>query len=398
MLVYSWTEEYPADLRLEIQQLTTQVKEHVKQKPVVLSNEFVGENFERNVKKLWELLGDDKVLMIGIHGMGGTGKTCIATHMEMEIRRKGNFKHVIWVTVSRDFSISKMQQDIAETIGVKLTGGDERRRAAHLSSVLSETGMKWVLILDDVWKFVDLQKVGIPLSRINGSKVILTSRLEKVFRQIDCPTDNVIRMDHLSESEGLELFLLKLGQNGTPATIHSDDKLWITKYVALKLHGLPLGITVMARTLKGIDNIERWKRTFDRLLKLELGAEMEEEVFKVLKVSYDNLMDKCKQNCFLHCALYSGGKREELIMLLVERGVINGRRSVEEIYNEGHAILDELEDHSLLWNSSGKIWMHRVNRDMACYILKLEKNNKWIVKCDKRPTEIPRWNGIMIWS
>ena len=41
----------------EKQQLTTEVREHKEQKPLVLSNELVGKSFEENVKKIWELLG-----------------------------------------------------------------------------------------------------------------------------------------------------------------------------------------------------------------------------------------------------------------------------------------------------------------------------------------------------
>ncbi|XP_057746079.1 disease resistance protein RFL1-like [Arachis stenosperma] len=146
-------ESYPHYLRLQIQQLTAQVSEHIKKrKPLVLSNEFVGEDFERNAKRMWKLVGDYQIFMIGIHGMGGVGKTCLATHMETQIKKKGAFNHVIWVTVSRDYTILKLQEDIARRIGAKLNGyDDERTRAAHLSSALSEKG-RWVLILDNVWK------------------------------------------------------------------------------------------------------------------------------------------------------------------------------------------------------------------------------------------------------
>jgi hypothetical protein len=52
-----------------------------------------------------------------------------------------------------------------------------------------------------------------------------------------------------------------------------------------------------------------------------MGEEVEEEVFKVLKRSYDNLMEKDLKNCFLYCALLSIDHEEfdkdGLIMKLV---------------------------------------------------------------------------------
>ena len=119
--------------------------------------------------------------------MGGVGKTFMATHIKNEIKRKGTFKDVFWVTVSDDFTTFKLQHDIAETIQVKLYG-DEMTRATILTSEL-EKREKTLLILDDVWDYIDLQKVGIPL---NGIKLIITTRLKHVCLQMDCQPYNII--------------------------------------------------------------------------------------------------------------------------------------------------------------------------------------------------------------
>ncbi|KAL1322984.1 hypothetical protein AAHE18_14G238700 [Arachis hypogaea] len=323
-------ENYPHDLG-QIQQSNAQLSELKRRKPVVLSNEVVGEDFERNVEKMWELVRDEKVLMIGIHGMGGVGKTCLATHLETQIKREGTFNHVIWVTVSREYTISKLQEDIAEAIGVKL-GRDQRTRAAHLSSALSEKG-KWVFILDDVWKFIDLQKVGIPR---------------------------------------LELFLVGLGED------RKTHILKIAESIARECGGLPLAINVMARTMKDIEDIHQWRHALNKL-----RQKMEEEVFQVLKLSYDSLRHKSMQNSFLLCALYSEIHRDDkMIMMLVDSGAINGRRSLGEIFCEGHTIFNELEDHSLLLPHSKILRMKNSMRNMACRIL--NESQRCIVRYDQR--------------
>ncbi|RYQ86744.1 hypothetical protein Ahy_B10g106379 [Arachis hypogaea] len=77
--------------------------------------------------------------------------------------------------------------------------------------------------------------------------------------------------------------------------------------------GLPLGINVMARLMKGInDDINIWKYTQSKLEDSSMGEDMEKEVIKVLKRSYDHLADKTIQNCFLQHALYSDVSPEKL--------------------------------------------------------------------------------------
>jgi sentrin-specific protease 7 len=161
-----------------ISELIQKMKRHKEEKPLTLSTEYVGQELDENIKEVLKLVDDDKVFVIGIYGMGGVGKTLLATLVENEVKRKSTFKDVFWVTVSNKFSISKLQDDIAKRIGVKLDEDDERIRSNNLSLAV-ETKEKSIIVLDDVWNYIDLQKVGIPL-KVNGIKVILTTRLKQV--------------------------------------------------------------------------------------------------------------------------------------------------------------------------------------------------------------------------
>jgi sentrin-specific protease 7 len=269
--------------------------------------------------------------------MGGVGKTLLATLVENEVKRKATFNDVIWVTVSNKFSISKLQDDIAKRIGVKLEEDDERIRSNNLS-LEPETKEKLVLILDDVWNYIDLQNVGIPL-KVNGIKVIVTTRLKHVCYQMDCLPNHMIQMRPLRiDNEDWRLFEVKLGHDGTSTTLcpKIDN---IARQIVEICGGLPLGINVMARTMKGIDCIHQWKHVLNKLKKLEVVQEVEEEFFKVLKRSYDNLKEKDMQKYFIYCALlsiddwdddddddgddYEKNNKDELIMKLVEGGHIN---------------------------------------------------------------------------
>ncbi|WJX80954.1 Ulp1 peptidase [Trifolium repens] len=372
------------------------LKRHKDEKPLTLSTEYVGRKLDKNIKKVLKLLEDDKVFVIGIYGMGGVGKTLLATLVENEVKRLATFKDVLWVTVSNKFSISKLQDDIAKRIGVKLDEDDERIRSTNLSLAL-ETKEKSIIILDDVWNYIDLQKVGIPL-KVNGIKVILTTRLRHVCHQMDCLPNHMIQMETLdTDDEDWDLFEVKLGHNGTPIKL-SPETQKIAKDIVLRCDGLPLGISVMARTMKGIDGIFQWKHAANKLKKLEMEKEVEDEVFKVLKRSYDNLMEKDLQNCFLSFALLSTDddddqiEKDELIMKLVDNGQINKNMCLEEIFDEGYTILNKLEACSLISSLDNMEFTHPLLRSMACYILKESQRNV-IVELNERFTKISLSHG-----
>ena len=362
----------------DVSELIENLKRHKKEKPIILSTEFVGKRLDLNIKRVSKLLEDDKVFVIGICGMGGVGKTLLATLVENEVKRKVTFKDVFWVTVSHNHSISKLQHDIAKRIGLKLDEDDERVRADSLSVAMEKKG-KSILILDDVWKYIDLQKVGIH-PEVNGIKVILTTRLKHVCHQMDCQPYAILQMYPLNTHEDWELFMLKLGHDGTPKILPNEIER-IGRCIVEIYKGLPLAINVMARTMKRIDDFHQWKHGLNKHEKLELGQMVEEEVFKVLKCSYDNLMAKNLQNCFLYCALLSIDdynwdrdwdefEIDELIMKLVDHGQINGSMCLEEIFVDGNTILNKLQSHSLISFGYYLVVTHPMVRNMACYIWK----------------------------
>lgn len=117
----------------------------------LLTTKLAGEMFQKNVAKIWDWLMNDGVLMIGVYGMGGAGKTMMLTHIHnMLLSRVTNFESVFWVTLSQSFSIHKLQCDVAKMVGIDISKeSDERKRAARLSWTLMRR-KRCVLFLDDV--------------------------------------------------------------------------------------------------------------------------------------------------------------------------------------------------------------------------------------------------------
>nr|XP_007139337.1 hypothetical protein PHAVU_008G020900g [Phaseolus vulgaris]ESW11331.1 hypothetical protein PHAVU_008G020900g [Phaseolus vulgaris] len=347
-------EIYLADIsekRKQIKWLTKEVEKHEKEKPSVLSNEFVGREFGKNVRKIRKLLKDDRVSIVAIHGIGGVGKTFLATYMQSEIKRNKTFNDVLWVTVSYGFTIFKLQNLIAEKIKVELYGDDERKRTKILAREL-EKRKKIVVILDDVWTYIDLKKVGIPLG-VKGIKLIITSRLKHVFEQMDCQPINMISVNpfpHYFCDEAWELFLLKHGQGWTPSTLSPE------------VENIARDVCDCSRKT----DIHWWRYVLNKLETLEMGVEMQEEVLSVLRRSYDNLIEKDGQKCFLYSALLPNDlEKDDLIMKLVDMGLLNGKRSLKEIFDEGNVMLDKLINHSLLSANYLTVTMHGLVRKMA---------------------------------
>jgi len=175
------------------------------------STTLVGRAFVENGNVTWSWFMDDKVSTIGIYGMGGVSKTAMLKHIYNELLQRPDIsQHVYWVTVSRNFSIKRLQHSIARRIGLKHFNEEEE---LHIAVKLSKELMKkqkWILILDDLWNSFELHEVGIPVL-LKGCRLIITTRLEKVCHQMGC--QHKIKVKPLSDEEAWTLFIEKFGHD-----------------------------------------------------------------------------------------------------------------------------------------------------------------------------------------
>ncbi|XP_034902512.2 probable disease resistance protein At1g61300 [Populus alba] len=356
----------------------------------VATTKLVGQAFEDHEKTIWSWLMHDEVSTIGIYGMGGVGKTTLVKHIYDQLqKRRDSFCHVYWITVSQDTSISKLQNSIARRIGLDLSNeGEELYRAFDLSEELMKK-QKWVLILDDLWKDIELHKVGVPIQAVKGCKLILTTRSEKVCQQMD--TQHKIKVSPILEEEAWTLFIERLGHQ----MALSPEVEQIAKSITKECDGLPLGIITMAGTMKGVEDIHEWRNALEELKQSRPWQEdMDEKVFKILRFSYMHLKESALQQCFLYCALFPEDfliPRKDLIAYLIDEGVIKGLSRKAE-FDKGHSMLNKLESACLL--ESVKMYsphrffkMHDLIRDMAIQIL--QENSQGMVKAGARLRELP---------
>uniref|UniRef100_A0A6N2KX73 TIR domain-containing protein n=1 Tax=Salix viminalis TaxID=40686 RepID=A0A6N2KX73_SALVM len=325
---------------------------------------------------------------IGIYGMGGAGKTTMLKHINNELLQSPDIPHyVYWVTVSQDFSVPKLQNKIAKHIKLSFSNEEEElgQRAAELSEELKKK-QRWILILDDLWNFFELDKVGIPAS-LKGCKLIMITRSEAVCLQMN--SKNNVRVNPLSNEEAWTLFMEVLGHE-IPLSPQVEQ---VARDITRECAGLPLGIKTIAGTMKGVDGMHEWSDALEDLKQSKVPQDrVEEEVFRILRFSYTHLRDRALQECFLYCGLFPEDfeiRRENLIDYLIDEGVVKRQKSREAEINKGHTMLDRLERACLLeriWGGN-YVKMHDLIRDMAIQIL--EENSRAIVKAGAQLKELP---------
>ncbi|KAH9686723.1 hypothetical protein KPL70_014474 [Citrus sinensis] len=126
------------------------------------------EAFESRLSTLQSIknaLTEANVSIIGVYGIGGIGKTTLVKEFARQAREKKLFYRVI----------KKIQGEIAEKLGLELSDEAEYRRASKLYERLKSEN-KILVILDNIWKHLELETVGIPFGnnhkvcRLMGSK------------------------------------------------------------------------------------------------------------------------------------------------------------------------------------------------------------------------------------
>ncbi|KAL5986862.1 hypothetical protein ACLOJK_015196 [Asimina triloba] len=352
----------------------------------------------RDLEEIWDCLMDVNIRKIGVHGMGGVGKTTIVKNINNRLKEALHFENIIWVTVSKALSLVRLQSDIAKAVDLDLSENDyEDRRSANLFSALRQR-RKFLLILDDMWEAFPLEKVGIPEpNEDNGCKLLLTTRDLGVCRRME--TEKEIKVEVLLEEEAWELFKEKVGGDSTlPPSIQT-----IAKLVAKECGGLPLAIITVGRALRQVNDIRIWRNALKELKGSTAEIKgMEDVVFSTLKFSYDRLRSDKIRACFLYCSLYPEDYEipvGELKDYWVWEGLIGEAANREAELDKGQAILNELQYACMLESVVNKygcecVKMHDMIRDMAINITRVA--HTFMVKAGIGLKELPReeeWEG-----
>ena len=298
--------------------------------------------------EIMEALKGDEVNMIGVWGMGGVGKTTLVTEVGNKAKSLQLFQKVIKVVVSKTPSIKDIQQEIADFLRLKFESTSLEVKAQELW--LRLTKEKVLIILDDMWKELNLKEIGIPFVKNHkGCTIILTTRRKQVCN--DMESQVTVSLDVLDKDEAWTLFKMKASlDNASPEIID------VANEVAQECGGLPIAIVTLARTLRKKDR-SRWQFALDKLKSSRLMAiedipeEVEKNAYLCLKMSYDHLRSEMTRRCLLLCALYPEDYSidvEDLVRYAWGLSLYQNAGSIQEVRMEVFEAINNLKDSCLL--------------------------------------------------
>ncbi|KAK3419941.1 hypothetical protein EUGRSUZ_G00713, partial [Eucalyptus grandis] len=303
------------------------------------------------IRDIKEALAENSNSVVGVHGMGGLGKSTLLEEVRRIISKEKSFDWVAKADVSKNPDIKRIQGEIADALGLtdikskeSLTG---RAELLHSRLKKEEREKKKVLIiLDNLWKELDLKSVGIPCrhdNKVTGCKLLLTSRDQKVLQ--DMHSDEDFRLLGLWEKEAKRLFEGIVGDE-----VHEDEfKPWVE--VALnKCAGVPFLIVAMAKRLKNAALYE-WKDTLKNIKKFQ-DKKINDLIDQMLQWSYDQLKEEVKSLLRL-CVVYHISKPslENLVRFCVGLRLFKEIDSMEDARNRLRSHIYTLRASSLLLDS-----------------------------------------------
>ncbi|TKY65522.1 disease resistance protein [Spatholobus suberectus] len=371
------------------------------------------------LKKIMEALEDSTVNMIGIYGVGGVGKTTLVKEVAKKAKEKKLFNMVVMANITSNPDIKKIQGQIAELLGMRLEEESEIVRADRIQKRLKKEKENTLIILDDLWHGLDLNRLGILCSDDDdgsqrdvkdisdfgynkmekdvfsadfnkmkkdklsvdfnkmkkekssgdqkGCKILLTSRIKEVIcNQMDVQERATFVVGVLDVKEA-ETLLKKV------AGIHIKSSEFDMKAIeiAKRCGGLPLALVPIGRTLKN-KSFAVWEDVYQR----QRFTEGWEPIESSLKLSYDHLKNEQLKHIFLHCARMGN---DPLIMDFVKfcigLGLLQGIHTIREARCRVNVLIEELKESSLLVESysTDHFNMHEIVRDVAISISSKEK-------------------------
>ncbi|XP_011013199.1 PREDICTED: disease resistance protein At4g27190-like isoform X3 [Populus euphratica] len=313
-------------------------------------------------------LKDDNVNMIGLYGMGGVGKTTLVKEVGRRAKESQLFPEVLMATVSQNPNVTDIQHQMVD----KLDLGKEKSTNAGRADLLwlrLKKVEKMLIILDDVWKHIDLKEIGIPFGDDHrGCKILLTTRRRDICSYMVCQKNVFLGL--FSEKESWDLFRINAGLDDGDSTLNR-----VARDVARECNGLPIALVTMGRALRG-KSADEWNRVSNQLKKSKfpvLENIEEKNAYACLKLSYDYLKSKETKLCFLLCCLFPEDYNipvEDLTRYAVGYGLHQDGEPIEDAREQVHVAIQDLKACCLLLGTETEehVKMHDLVRDVAIQI------------------------------
>ncbi|CAL2279797.1 unnamed protein product [Prunus armeniaca] len=294
------------------------------------------------------------VCCMGIWGMGGIGKTTLATAVFNRLASK--FEAACFLANVREKSeqtaggLNQLQNELVREIlkDKDINIGTLSIGPTSIRDRLMRT--KALIVLDDVNASNQLEVLVGDHDRFrDGSRIIITARDKGVLEQ-KVDNDKIYKVEGLRSDEALQLFHSHALRNKSPTKDYNKFSRKVIDYSK----GVPLALKVMGSLFLGCKRKQEWKDQMNKLKRFP-----SEEINKVLRVSYDGLEENEKE-IFLDIACFHKGNNSNYVKVLLDSHGFYGEIGIKVLI-----------DRSLISISKRKsIEMHDLVQEMGRAIVR----------------------------
>ncbi|KAM5575342.1 hypothetical protein ABKV19_014347 [Rosa sericea] len=296
---------------------------------------------------------DDNVRMIGIWGMGGSGKTSVAKAIYNKFYSSFESKSFIGSvreTAKESNGKVTLQERLLSDIlkPTKVEVGDADRGIIVIKERLGSK--KVFVIVDDVDDLDQLTALAIRHDSFGpGSRIIITTRDRHLLKLLKVDTIHPTR--EMNEAEALELFSWHAFHSPCP----DSEFLKLTSKVVTYCKGLPLALEVLGSFLfKG--SKRHWKSTMKKLRKFP-----NHKIHKILKISFDAL-DENQKDIFLHISCFFIRKDKSHVIQILDGCNLFADNGIRVLIQRCLVTVSE----------KNKLMMHDLLRDMGREVVRAE--------------------------
>ncbi|KAF3449333.1 hypothetical protein FNV43_RR10061 [Rhamnella rubrinervis] len=315
---------------------------------------------QEHIKQIEELLcfGSTDVRIVGIWGMGGIGKTTLAS----AVFQRFSYSHFegrtyLW-NVRQEYECfgpnylrKKLLTDLLKDEG-NMVNMDTPFVASPF--ILDRLRRKKVLIvLDDVDSSIQLDALVEGYHQLApGSRIIVTTRNKQVLAKV---ANGIHKVEGLNYIESLKLFHVHaFGKNSLAV-----DYQTLSTRVASYADGNPLALRVLGSFLHSRSK-EEWESALEKLKRVP-----NKDILKVLRISYEGLDDKAICDIFLDIACFF----DYPFTREYAESIIDGGDSSAKI---GISVLIDKCLIEICRNDETKLCMHDLIRQMGWSIISNE--------------------------
>lgn len=326
------------------------------------------ESRKTTFEELKKELEDVNNRVIGLQGMGGTGKSTMAKEVSKHVKKSNAFDRIIFIEVSTPLDEKRILDDMVKELGLQIE--EEKPLDKQIWNRIAHEG-KVLIILDDVWEEeLNLMHLGIRHGVHSKGRccVLLTTRSMNVCIDMNC--QKVVQLQLLPMEDALNLFLSHstTSWNDFPPNLKS-----LAEEIVGECGGLPVMIELVAKAFKRWPP-QKWHDTLIIFRKPNSRRHgtidaQKEDIYKSLKFSYDNLKDKEDQLVFLLCSIFPKAYEiplELLSIIVIGLGLFGEDNEYFTSRICVHDIINTLINSSALLNAGeGYVKMHDVIREVA---------------------------------